>query len=212
MSAEIVMQYAAIFIGGFLLGGVMFSWHIPKLIAKTDICELSIDHNPGSANVFSSCGWKLGLLCLLLDMAKGFLPVFVAYRVLKLSTDNLLFAAVMTAPVIGHAIAPFCKKGGGKCIATGFGVMIALLPLSRVGLILAALYILFSTIVKINPIRIRSIVTFSIFGVLSAGTAAYTEKYSIGLGCVLIALIVIIRHLQCFSSVSALKAETSKGM
>lgn len=212
MSIGTVLQYFGLIIGGFLLGGIMFSWFVPSIIKNIDICDLSADHNPGSANVFTSCGWKMGLLCLLLDMAKGFIPVFSAYRLLELNTDNLLFAAVMTAPIMGHAIAPFCKKGGGKCIAPAFGVMVALLPTTRVGLILAALYISLSTVARINPIRIRSIITFAIFGVLSEGMAVYNGRYAIGLGCILISLTVIVKHLRRFCVMQDTKTEINEGM
>ena len=35
---------------GFLLGGVLFSYHLPKLLRGVDIVALSPDHNPGTAN------------------------------------------------------------------------------------------------------------------------------------------------------------------
>ena len=64
--------------GEFLLGGVMFSQLVPKLLGKGDVGRDSDDHNPGAANVFCLCGVPLGVLCLLLDLLKGFVPVFLA--------------------------------------------------------------------------------------------------------------------------------------
>ena len=177
---------------GFLSGSVMFCWFMPRLIVHKDVCQLSPDHNPGAANVFMLCGVPLGLLCLLLDMGKGFFPIFLALR--WADPDCLLFALVMAAPVLGHAIAPFNKGQGGKCIATSFGELIALLPETPAGLILAGVYITFSTIFKIDPNRRRSIVSFGVFAVAAGTLLIHQDRLALALGCILIAGIAIFKH------------------
>lgn len=197
MRSEFVWLF--LIVGGFFLCGIMFSRMIPKLVLGKDICKIGADHNPGAANVFSSCGVVVGLICLFFDMLKGFLPVYLALRMTDI--HNLLFAAVLVAPVFGHAIAPFNHFHGGKCIATAFGEMAALLPVTRVGFVLAGLYILFSTVVKINPIRICSILTFGLFACVS-GIWLWINGYAaVSLGCILISLIAILRHTKWFSVV-----------
>ena len=148
---------------GFIFGSILFSKTIPKLAVGKDICALSEDSNPGAANVFSNCGIKLGMICVLLDILKGFAPVFIATFVLD--TSNIAFAAVMAAPVLGHALGIFNKFKGGKCISTSFGVVLGIMPESRIGFLLAILYIVFSTLIKIKPNSRMSIITFSIFAV-----------------------------------------------
>ena len=197
MPENVLMLWFIYIIGGYLLGGVMFCRIIPKWILKKDICELSPDHNPGAANAFMICGIPLGMLCLILDMLKGFLPVYSAAR--TLGTDDILFAAVMAAPVLGHATAPFDRSHGGKCIATSFGETLAVLPATNIGLILAGLYILFSTVLKINPHRKRSIAAFAVFGILAGIMLFYRRQYSIAAGIVSISCIAIVKHLKCFS-------------
>ena len=177
---------------GFFSGSIMYCSIIPKLIAKKDIYEISDDHNLGSANVFKHCGIPLGFTCLLLDMLKGFVPVFVAIRLVN--TQSVLFAFVLLAPVFGHALGLFTHLRGGKCIATIFGEMIALLWITPVGLILAILYIFFSVCIKINPNRIRSVLTFAIFAIISIVFEFYFSRYFIGLGCLLCSLVAIAKH------------------
>ncbi len=151
--------WLALILGGFMLGSVMFSRILPRLIkGKEDVTKLSDDGNPGAANVFSTCGIVLGMLCLLLDMGKGFAPVLLAQHLVDI--HSMRFSAVLIAPVLGHALAPLNHFRGGKCIATAFGVTLALLPTTCIVLVLAGLYIAFSTVLKISPNRIRSIVTF----------------------------------------------------
>lgn len=191
------VRFLLFIVGGFLSGGIMFSQILPQLIQGKDIQAISEDHNPGATNVFVNCGLPLGLTCLFLDLFKGFLPVFLGS--LFLDRSNLMFGLVLASPVLGHAIAPFHHFHGGKCIATAFGEMLALLPFNRVVFLLAALYVFFSVVVKISPNRIRSIVTFGLFGIISAMWLTYTGEYSIALGCVLISLTAIVKHSKYFA-------------
>ncbi len=182
----------------FLTGSIMFCQMIPARILHVDICAISKDHNPGASNVFTNCGTFWGTICLSLDIMKGFLPIFLSIR--YLDPDNMLFAAVLAAPVLGHAVAPFNHFHGGKCIATAFGEMLALYPLNQIGILLAAFYILFSTVIRIPSHRIRSIASFGVFGILSGLILTYNHQYAIALGCVLICLIAITKHSKYFCS------------
>ena len=73
-----ILYWMLLTLGGFLLGGIMFSQWIPKRLTGKDICKISVDNNPGTFNAFKHCGKKIGLLCLLLDVLKGFVPVLLA--------------------------------------------------------------------------------------------------------------------------------------
>ncbi len=184
-------------IGGFLLGSVMFSQLIPKYFLGKDISAESDDHNPGATNVFIVCGPAWGMLCLGLDLLKGFLPVFFSFRIL--SSENLLFSAVMAAPVLGHALAPFNHFRGGKCIATTFGVLLGLFPMSHIVLLLALIYIVFSTILKISPNRIRSIAAFGLFGVISLISLTYSSHYAVAIGCMVVSIVTMLKHSKLFA-------------
>ncbi len=204
------LRWLTLIVFGFISGGVMYSRFLPRLFLKKDICELSPDKNPGSANVFVNCGVPMGILCLFLDMFKGFLPVFIA--VMTLDIHDIRFAALMAASVLGHAVAPFDHFRGGKCIATAFGEMIALLPVSRIGLGLAGLYIFFSTVWKINPNRVRSIVVFGLFG-LGSGVWFWLQKEpAMLIGCLCISATAILKHSRWLTALSekTAKAEAEK--
>lgn len=197
--------YLIFILGGFLSGSMMFSQILPQLLQEKDMEAISDDHNPGATNVFINCGAALGVICLLLDMGKGFLPVFLACQFVDRS--NLLYGLVLAAPVLGHAIAPFHHFHGGKCIATTFGVMIALLPINPIGLVLAVVYILFSTLFKIQSNRVRSLLAFGIFGIVSFLHLVYVGEYSVALGCILISGIAMIKHSKYFVSKSAITTQ-----
>jgi glycerol-3-phosphate acyltransferase PlsY len=81
--------------------------------------------NVGATNVARSIGKRAGVLTLLLDLIKGMLAVYLA----SVITDQVWFlAAVAVAVVCGHcfSIPPLLK--GGKGVATGLGILIALAP------------------------------------------------------------------------------------
>ena len=178
---------------GFLLGGVMFSAMIPKYFCGVDTVAESRDGNPGAGNVFMHCGVFVGTVCLLLDIGKGLLPVYTAWRVL--GSGNLLFSLVLAAPVLGHTIAPFSHWEGGKGIATSFGVLLALLPSTCLVFLLAIPY-LFFTVLRFLPHRKRSILVFGLFGLASLPFLWYTDTLSLFPGCLGIAGAVILRHLN----------------
>lgn len=194
MSCPIQLLWTALIAGGYLCGGILFSFHIPKWLCGINICQISDDHNPGATNVFLHAGKKIGMLCLFCDLLKGFLPVYLAVK--TVDTESLLFSLVMAAPVLGHATAPFYKQSGGKCISTSFGILTALFPVTWIMLILAGFYILFSTLIKIRPHRVRSIVTYSFFALTAVILTLLQHRYAIGLGCVLISGIAIVKHVN----------------
>src|SRR4051812_1167920 len=86
--------------------------------------------NIGATNAAHVLGKKVGALVLLCDAAKGALPVLGARWLMpqRLPGDDWTWgvAAVGLAAFIGHLAPPWLRFRGGKGVATGFGVMVAL--------------------------------------------------------------------------------------
>jgi glycerol-3-phosphate acyltransferase PlsY len=188
-----IFLWLTFIIGGFLFGSVLFSKIIPKLFIGRDICELGSDGNPGAANVFMKCGVKMGAICLLCDILKGFIPVFIG--TFLLDTESMWFSLVIAVPALGHAVGIFNRFHGGKCISTSFGIVLGLMPITRIGFLLAILYIIFSTLIKLKPHSLRSVVSFGLFAIGASLILCITGKYSIALGCVIFSIIAILKHL-----------------
>lgn len=128
-------------LGGYFLGGIMFSDIFPRVFMKKDIKNLSDDKNPGASNVFKICGVPMGILCLFLDMAKGFLPVFLFMSFN--GTDSFVF----------------------------------------------------SLVIKLKSHRLRSIITFGIFGILALVANIIEGNIPTAVGCFVMSAIVVIKHL-----------------
>lgn len=187
------LLWIAFIAGGLLAGGIMFCSFVPRLITGKDICRLSDDGNPGAFNVFRHCGAGVGCLCLALDVLKGLVPVLLA--AFFTDTNSILFAFVMLAPVLGHAAGIFNRMRGGKCIATSFGVMLGLIPVTYWGIVLlAALYIAFS-LIRLSSNRVRSIIVYGLFAVLSAIVLCVCGLFAAALGCGMISLTAVLKHL-----------------
>lgn len=183
--------YLVFSILGYLSGSVLYAWLLPKIFCKIDIRELSDDHNPGAFNAFHFAGKKVGVCVILLELLKAMIPVYVAGCFLD--RNNLLFALVIAAPVIGHAFPIFHLKDGGKAIAASFGSLLGLIPDMRPVLFLCGFYLLFSLIVVIKSHLKRSIVTYVCF--LIAGLFSFKKRAYI-LGSMIISVVVVSKHLM----------------
>lgn len=106
----------------FLLGSIPFSLLVGQITSKKDIRTYG-DGNPGAHNVWHSCGWKAGLLAIVLDVGKGTLPVFLAQMQ---GLGGWYLVPVALAPLLGHAFSPFLSFHGGKAVATTLGVWFGL--------------------------------------------------------------------------------------
>ena len=183
------MLYLFFTLLGFVLGSTLFAYWVPKILKHVDIRELPEDHNPGVANAFMYGGFFCGLLSLILELAKGFVPVFLGQHFLDI--HSLLFVPVLVAPVFGHAFPFLRKEKGGKAITASFGVLLGLFPEMRPAVYLAFFFIFFSLVVVISPHSFRSVVTFGLFALC----VLFTVKIpAVKLGCVTISGIVIYRH------------------
>jgi glycerol-3-phosphate acyltransferase PlsY len=151
---------------GFFSGSLMFSYFIPKAIKKVDVRSVpGCDGNPGSSNAIRAAGVKIGIVCMALDVLKGFLPVFAAIMFAGLT--NFYLIPVMIAPVLGHAFSPFLNFKGGKAISASYGVLLAILPFSKIVIMLALTMAFFKFIVVIKPDSSEVIVSSGVAIVLA---------------------------------------------
>lgn len=189
----------------YLSGSVLYARIFASLFKKENMIENSKDKNPGTANAFMYGGFWCGLLTLIFELAKGFLPVsFYIHQAGARFPDDISSALVIAAPVIGHAFPVFFKFRGGKGIAVSFGCLLGLLPLWQPLIILAFFFILFSVVLRISPHFYRTFVSY-----ISALVCVFflVKEPVICIGFLLIAAVVIIKLL--FSKEKREKPEVS---
>jgi glycerol-3-phosphate acyltransferase PlsY len=80
--------------------------------------------NIGATNAFRILGPELGLLVLFCDVAKGFIPVLIVNNIFGPAWG----VGAGLAAMVGHNWSVFLGFRGGRGVATGAGVLIALMP------------------------------------------------------------------------------------
>jgi glycerol-3-phosphate acyltransferase PlsY len=117
------MGMLAIVVIGFVLGSIPFG----VLIASRRGVNIK-EHgsgNIGATNVTRVLGARVGLVVLLLDAAKGAVPVFIAQHYCGWQS---IIALTGGAAILGHCFSPFLGGKGGKGVATSFGVFLVISP------------------------------------------------------------------------------------
>jgi len=101
-----------------------------KLLKKIDIREHG-SGNAGATNVFRILGWKAGVIVLLIDMIKGFVPVFWLVGLIHNNPDSLIYYQIIAAvaAICGHIWTVFAGFKGGKGVGTSAGVFLGLTPI-----------------------------------------------------------------------------------
>jgi acyl phosphate:glycerol-3-phosphate acyltransferase len=112
----------------YTLGSIPFGYLIVRVSSGGDIRETG-SGGTGATNVTRRAGKSAGILTLILDALKGTTAVVVARWLLTPNFEvNWWVAAVALAVVIGHCFPIWLKFRGGKGVATGLGVFLALAP------------------------------------------------------------------------------------
>lgn len=89
------------------------------MFLNTDIRKIA-DGNPGATNVFKTGKIMFGILAMVLDFSKGFLPVLLFSNRVESGDFSLILLCI--APILGHAFSPFLAFKGGKAVAVSFGI------------------------------------------------------------------------------------------
>jgi acyl phosphate:glycerol-3-phosphate acyltransferase len=122
--------YALLILLSFFIGAIPFGLIIGRLTAGVDITRRG-SGNIGATNVTRELGIKWGVITLLLDISKGFFPLFIAINI-PIQYHALFLIIISLAVLLGHMYSPFLRFKGGKGVSTGFGIFLALSPVSAI--------------------------------------------------------------------------------
>ena len=206
-------------IAAFLAGSVPFG----LLIAKTKGINIR-EHgsgNIGATNVLRIVGKPYGILCLLLDFLKGFLPTLLAVNLFLISGKEIQLSLSALEPfatsfpkvdawhaqsliiltglfaILGHNYSPWVGFKGGKGIATSGGVLVAIMPMGVVVILIIWLILFYTTrYVSVASIGAAAAVPFTaIYGSYRHGyIASGTWNKPLFIFSILIAVLAIWKH------------------
>ena len=180
------MDILLAFLIGYLSGSIPFGLLLAKAAGKGDIRNIG-SGNIGATNVLRTGSKGLAAGTLLLDLAKGLVPVLVV-RVLFPDADTMLGAAPLAAlgAVLGHCFPVWLGFKGGKGVATNAGVSFGLgWP---IGLAYALVWIGMLAITRISSLAGMSAVVAAAIAAALTGYGAFVPVLA------LIAVIVIAKH------------------
>jgi len=123
-------------LAGYLVGSIPTGYWLVRALKGVDIRTVG-SGNIGATNVWRSFGARYGIPVMAFDVAKGFVPAFVA----TITVSHLAGVLAGGAAMLGHWRPLFMGfKRGGKVVATCGGAFLGVAPL--VGGLGAAVWIL----------------------------------------------------------------------
>lgn len=125
----------------YFMGSIPTGVIIGKKFKGIDIREHG-SKNTGATNAYRVLGLQYGIIVLLADVLKGYLPVFLASLAGFVGWQLILVGLVT---IVGHTLSMFLKFKGGKGVATSLGVFLYLVPNIVLILVIVFILIAFST-------------------------------------------------------------------
>lgn len=193
MTPLLVAEAVLLAVVGFLLGAVNPATLLARAFGR-DLAA-SGSGNPGATNAGRVLGRRWGVLVLVLDVAKAFLPTLLVLRAL----GTVLALVVALAVVFGHVFSPFLRGRGGKGVACAFGGVLAVAPLVALGavVVFAVALAVVRTVGEASVVATAFLLVLGVVGVLGVldpiGVLDPVER-PVGVWLVAVSLVVLARH------------------
>jgi glycerol-3-phosphate acyltransferase PlsY len=181
----LLLSVVSYFIGGIPTGYIIF-W----VAKKEDIRNLG-SGNFGFSNVVRAAGPLLGALVLIIDAGKAFtITYYFSSFFENPNFYKLLFGLIA---ILGNIFTPFLKFKGGKGVAAGLGVALAISPYAvGISLIVFTLTVFLSRYFSLGSLAAAFVFLISnILFFLFSGNDIYVVVFS-----VLLFLAIVIRHIS----------------
>lgn len=170
-------------VAAYLCGSIPFGLLIARAASGKDVRTVG-SGNIGATNVARAAGKPAAIATLALDAVKGLAPVLLAAR--APDAPPMLAPGCAVAAVLGHCFPVWLKFRGGKGVATGLGVALAIAPWGA--LAGAATWLVLYALFRISSVG-------SLAGVLVAlGVGALTASRYAVYGLIAVALVVVVQH------------------
>lgn len=178
----------------YLIGSLSFAVIVSRAMGLSDPRTFG-SKNPGATNVLRSGNKSAAVATLVLDAAKGWLPVLlVKWFGARYGLGEGTMAMVGLAAFTGHLYPVFFKFVGGKGVATAFGV---LLGVSWVlGLAVGLTWILMAYFFRYSSLAaLTAAVLAPVYYVFGDGTIWYLNK-GVLLSLSIMSLLLVYRHAE----------------
>ena len=197
--AEIVLMLAA-----YLVGGIPFGWILARLAKGVDLLKVG---SGGTGATNCSRLWQgkasvgIFLFVFALDFAKGLFGGLFSMAAAdhlgaslgSASSGITLQVLCGLAAVLGHIFTPYLRFKGGKGVATTFGVVTALAPLSSLwGLGAWGILVAITRYMSLGSIA--AVVVIPLTYILDNGSQVFRSRLGVLLFLLTLAFVVVWRH------------------
>jgi acyl phosphate:glycerol-3-phosphate acyltransferase len=200
--------YFATVVVAYFLGSIPFGYLLVRLFRKEDIRAFG-SGNIGATNVARSGAKGLGIATLVLDALKGFVAVVVAERMNTMHQSEVSYTSggqivhILTFPdlsmaiafaavfaILGHVFPVWLRFKGGKGVATGLGVFMAISPKAvAIALLVFAVVFLLSRFVSL-----ASVVSAALFPVVAIVMQRDSITRPVAFAMWFVAIVIILKH------------------
>ncbi len=176
----------------YLLGSLSFAVIVSRAMGLSDPRTFG-SKNPGATNVLRSGNKAAAVATLLLDAAKGWLPVvLVRWFGAPYGLEEGTQALVGLAAFVGHLWPVFFRFQGGKGVATALGVLLGFS--GWLGLATAATWLIIAFFFRYSSLAALVAAVFApLFYLLGGGVVWYAER-SILAAMVAMSALLLWRH------------------
>ena len=179
-------------LAAYLVGSLSFAVIVSRVMGLHDPRTYG-SKNPGATNVLRSGSKPAAVITLLLDAAKGWLPVMlVRWYGKPYGLEDGSVAMAGLAAFAGHLFPVYFRFQGGKGVATALGVLLGIDWM--LGLATLATWAIIAWFFRYSSLASLVAVVFApVYYVFGDGVAWYMEK-SILLALAVMALLLVWRH------------------
>ncbi len=179
---------------GYLIGSLSFAVIVSRAMGLNDPRTFG-SKNPGATNVLRSGNKGAAVITLLLDAAKGWLPVvLVKWYGARYGLGEGTMALVGLAAFVGHLYPVFFKFVGGKGVATACGVLLGVNPV--LGLAAGATWLIMAYFFRYSSLASLTAAVFApVYYIFGDGVAWYLNK-GVVFSLSIMSLLLIYRHVE----------------
>lgn len=169
----------------YIIGSIPTSFWIGKIFFGINLLEHG-SKNVGATNAWRVLGPPMGILVLIFDLLKGYIPVY--WSIVQFSMESPYPIYMGIACVVGHSMSPFLKFRGGKGVATSAGFFLAMAP-AALGVSLGVFLIIILITRFVSLGSMVASVCFPIFSYLF-----YSQNPLVWQVGAVVSLLILLRH------------------
>ena len=183
-----MIKYILLSLLAYFSGSIPSGVWIGKTFKGIDIRTVG-SKNSGATNAYRNLGAVYGIMTLVIDALKGYLPLLVAS---KMGVSEKYIVVIGLIAILGHSFSCFLNFKGGKGVATSLGVFLFLAPkaigIATLGFLIVVFFTRYVSLSSITAAIILPIMTM----ILPAKDGV--DKLTLSILSVFIGAFVIYKH------------------